>query len=129
MRKAAGEAPPPSSTLTGPASPRRSVCAPGGRALSFYRRPPSLFRGDLLMFSVKRLGWMVRRAWEGWAGPGHPSRRFPSTRRRRTFLTIEQLEQRDCPAVAIGDLITGTATLHSTDPNESGEAEPAVVTN
>src|SRR6516225_269970 len=34
-RKAAGEFAPPSTTLTGPASPRRSVCAPAGMSLSF----------------------------------------------------------------------------------------------
>jgi len=39
------------------------------------------------------------------------------------------LEERACPATAIGDLITGVATLHSTDPNETGENEPAILTN
>ena len=37
--KAAGEVKPPSMSLTGPASPRRLVCAPGTMAFSFYRRP------------------------------------------------------------------------------------------
>jgi hypothetical protein len=32
MGKAAGEVSPPSKTLTGPASPQRSVCAPGDGA-------------------------------------------------------------------------------------------------
>src|SRR5262249_20791724 len=37
--KAAGEVSPPSRSLTGPAKPRRSVCAPAVLALSLYRRP------------------------------------------------------------------------------------------
>src|SRR5262249_12454277 len=37
--KAAGEVSPPSRFLTGPATPRRSVCAPAALAFSFYRRP------------------------------------------------------------------------------------------
>jgi tetratricopeptide (TPR) repeat protein len=36
--KAAGESPPPSRSLTGPASPRRSVCAPGALPASLFRR-------------------------------------------------------------------------------------------
>ncbi|MBI3464627.1 MAG: tetratricopeptide repeat protein, partial [Planctomycetes bacterium] len=36
----AGECQPLSRTLTGPASPRRLVCAPGAMACSLYRRPP-----------------------------------------------------------------------------------------
>jgi hypothetical protein len=37
-RKAAGEVLPPSKPLTGPASPRRSVCAPGKGALNFIEQ-------------------------------------------------------------------------------------------
>jgi hypothetical protein len=51
-------------------------------------------------------------------------------RRRKAYLTVETLESRDCPSnVFPGDTISGVATLHSTDPDETGEGEPAQLTN
>jgi hypothetical protein len=69
--------------------------------------------------------------WRNWlpSGSAAPSRDRRPPRRRRTLLTVEPLEERACPATAIGDTITGVATLHSTDPNETGEGEPAIITN
>ena len=42
MNTAAGEVPPPSRVLTGPASPRRLVCAPGAAPTANSVRPATL---------------------------------------------------------------------------------------
>ncbi len=64
------------------------------------------------------------------AGPAVPAPNGRRNRRRKAYLTVDQLEERCCPApVFPGDIITGVATLHSTDANETGENEPAVLTN
>jgi hypothetical protein len=86
--KAAGEVSPPSRSLTGPARPRRSVCAPAAMALSFYRRPASERRITMSIFS-----WVRNRTS---TSPRGRARQRPT---RRSFQPrLEVLEGRDVPS-------------------------------
>jgi hypothetical protein len=98
MKKAAGEVTPPSNALTGPAKPRRSVCAPAAMAFSFYRGP-SLERRSIMWFS----SWLRR-----WTPNPRPPARF----RPR----LESLEDRALPstftAAGVNDLIAAIRTAN-----------------
>jgi uncharacterized membrane protein len=89
VQKAAGEVSPPSRSLTGPAKPRRSVCAPGAMASSFYRRP-ALERRMIMWFS----SWLGKRQRSTPSGRSHKSPRKRSTCRPQ----LEALEDRTVPS-------------------------------
>jgi hypothetical protein len=48
--------------------------------------------------------------------------------RKSVRLNLEQLEDRTCPTTHIGDTITVSATINTTDVNEAGEGENPVLT-
>src|SRR5262245_47702218 len=76
---------PPSYALTGPASSGHSVCAPGARAFSWYRRPPAKGRPCIMLFT----SWRRPRK----SAPRHrrSARRF---RPHTANLLLESLESR-----------------------------------
>jgi probable HAF family extracellular repeat protein len=89
LHKAAGEVSPPSRSLTSPAKPRRSVCAPGSMASSFYRRP-ALERRKIMWFSSWLGKW--QRSARGGRSHGLPHKR-PTCRPQ-----LEALEERTVPS-------------------------------
>src|SRR5262249_51196605 len=93
-KQAAGEVSPPSRSLTGPARPRRSVCAPAAMALSFYSRS-ALERRNLMSF----FSWLQKRTWIRAAQP-RASKPRPQPVRRAPRLTLEQLETRLTPSLS-----------------------------
>src|SRR5262249_47704607 len=103
-----GEALPPSKLLTGPASPRRSVCAPGTMALSFYRRPT----GDSTMGLTS---WLrnLKSPWHlgNTAGDGRRASALASATRCR--LQLEALEDRFLPSTftVLNDFDSGSGSL------------------
>src|SRR5262245_43098903 len=83
--EAVGEALPPGRAPTGPAKPRRSVCAPAAMALSLYRRPVSQ-RRSIMGFS----SWLRKpRSNRAPRGPAHHRPLAPRCRPR-----LEELEGR-----------------------------------
>src|SRR6266478_9418839 len=92
-KKAAGEALPPSKPLTGPAPPRRSVCAPGAIALPLYRRPPATRRVTMSL-----------RPWLDSLKSVCQRRQAPQARAprpRRPKLSLEPLEDRSLPSANV----------------------------
>src|SRR5262249_50560340 len=127
--KAAGESQPQRRILTGPAKPRRSVCAPTALASSLYRRPPPK-RSNIMHL----LSWLQQRPF----GQLHnrPGRKHRPTAQYRPRL--ELLEDRTLPsavsfsapvsyavgsypnAVAVGDFDgDGTPDLAVTNQNSN----------
>src|SRR5262245_36560220 len=98
--RAADEVQPPSNVLTGPASPRRPVCAPGAVPCSLGRRPQRLRRVTMSATSWIR-GWTNRLTRPGTRPPTH---------RRRVGLRprLEVLEDRSVPAALGSALGIGT---------------------
>src|SRR5262249_15895142 len=85
----AGESQPRRRTLTGPARPRRSVCAPTAMAFSLYRRPPPT-RSKIM----RLLSWLPRPMVK-------QLRKRPSRKRRpkpHCRLQLEALEDRTVPS-------------------------------
>jgi hypothetical protein len=116
--KRAGEVSPPSNLLTGPAKPRRSVCAPAAMALSFYRRPASERRSLMSFFSWLRNRTSIR-------SPRGRAQHRPAAHRFRPHL--EALEDRALPstyyAATASDLI---ADINAA--NTAGGANTIVLT-
>src|SRR5262245_22323819 len=92
---------PPSEARTGPASPGRSVCAPGAMPLSLYRRPRLAWRLTMRLYNL--FGRWLRRP-------------TPSPRRRGLRLRLEQLEDRTVPsaftAASVAELIDDINTAN-----------------
>jgi hypothetical protein len=88
--KAAGAGPPPSRSRTGPASPWRSVRAPGQTLLSWYRGPPHARRR--IMWPIQWYRTYRERRGHGGAAGSVPAPR-PS-RPRRVLPKRELLEDR-----------------------------------
>src|SRR6266849_6278270 len=107
-KELAGESQPRRRTLTGPASPRRSVCAPGSLAFSLYRRP--LSRRRYIMWFPS---WHRPRTAPS-AHPRSKRLRRQATRARQAVprLQVEQLEERWCPSFT---LVTSRTALAGTD--------------
>src|SRR3954452_1349684 len=93
QRKAAGEALPPSKPLTGPAPPRRSVCAPGMMSLDCIADQQS--NGELTMLFN---GWL--RKLRSLLAPDRMERKHPRRSLRaathRPYLDV--LEDRCLPS-------------------------------
>src|SRR5262249_25681734 len=77
---------PPSKSLTGPAPPRRPVCAPAAMAFPLYRRP--VLEEEITMW-LPRLRNLIR-------GPHCPRR--PARRPHQKPLLLECLEDRCVPS-------------------------------
>src|SRR5262249_50558259 len=90
---------PPSKPLTGPAPPRRSVCAPG--------RGPGRWTADHLF---EEMPTMLFRSLLRYAGYGQQtaSRRRPARQRPRARLSLEALEDRTLPSTFVVDRLTDT---------------------
>jgi hypothetical protein len=89
-KKTAGEDLPLRKSLTGPASPRRSVCAPAATAISLYRRPHQQRRLAMFPFSWLWNRTAISRATHC-AAPRHRQVRFRPK--------LELLEDRAVPAI------------------------------
>src|SRR4051812_36925814 len=83
--------------LTGPASPRRSVCAPGALTFSFPRRSASRKRNHIMWLNswFRGLTSKLRRTGSSRPGVAHPVR--PAGFRPR----LEALEDRWCPSCTV----------------------------
>src|SRR5262249_1878943 len=90
--KAAGASQPRRRTHTGPASPRRSVCAPDAVAFSFYRRPGGS--------AMKYTSWLrgLRLAQELFR-PRTRSSKALRAKDRRVRIGTERLEDRTVPVI------------------------------
>src|SRR5712664_3275883 len=118
-RKAAGEALPPSKPLTGPAPPRRSVCAPG--TMSHHCNADQPGKGDSTMSFTSWLRNLRPALAPGWV-ERNPRRRQSGRGRATRRLVLEQLEDRSLPSCLVslapseaapqlvGERITWTAT-------------------
>src|SRR6266545_624912 len=97
--EAAGEAWRPGRVLTGPASPRRSVCAPGAMAFSTDRGPPSFFLGvTMIRFSSRHFGFTAATR---------------SNRRPHFAPRLEALEDRTVPTTVMNNLDSGPGSLRA----------------
>src|SRR6266498_1328108 len=93
--KVAGEVLPPSKPLTGPAPPRRSVCAPGTMSLHCIADQSS--QG---VFAMRKSSWL-RSARSLFVPAGTENGHHPTRLRKRAMaarLSVERLEDRTVPS-------------------------------
>src|SRR5205807_5654933 len=115
---AAGACPPPSRTRTGPASPRRSVCAPAVMALPLYRRPHR--RTEFIPFCKETpTMWFIslfRRPKQSRKRARVGRVASPAYRRRSFVPRLESLEDRTVPSTltVTNNLDKGAGSLRDT---------------